>query len=248
MFKKNVISLIAASISMLSMIGAAVNDKPKFNLVEDNEFQYSRRVLNPQPPTIVTSTTSTTSKNTIPPYTMIASKLTTPSTDTIETTVAVSLTYVYPELNELVNETTHIETTTIETTETNETEPPVEVEETCTNPTSSLDYITEEERIMLCNVVAGEYGADWVPLYDKACVVACVMNRYYDGGWTSGAENTIYNVLSAPNQFDGFYANTTYNWNVTQSCIDAVEYYFQHQSDFPHYLSFYGDGTYNYFS
>lgn len=235
MFKKNVISLLAASVSMISMIGA-VNDKPKFNLVEDNEIQYSRRVLNPQPPTIVTSTTTTKSTPT-PPYTMIASKLTTPPTDTTETTVVVSLTYVYPELNET---TTHIETTTIET------EPPVE--ETCTNSTSSLDYITEEERIMLCNVVAGEYGADWVSLYDKACVVACVMNRYYDGGWTSGADNTIYNVLTAPNQFDGFYANTSYNWNVTQSCIDAVEYYFQHQSEFPHYLSFYGDGTYNYFS
>lgn len=116
-------------------------------------------------------------------------------------------------------------------------------------PQGSLAYITDAERIMLCNVVAGEYGSDWVSLYDKACVVAVVMNRYYDGGWQGyGRANTISNVLTAPGQFVGYYAANGYNSLVTQSCIDAVEYYFNHQSEFPHYLSFYGDGTRNYFS
>lgn len=116
-------------------------------------------------------------------------------------------------------------------------------------PQGSLAYITDAERIMLCNVVAGEYGSDWVSLYDKACVVAVVMNRYYDGGWQgAGRANTISNVLTAPGQFVGYYAANGYNSLVTQSCIDAVEYYFNHQTDFPHYLSFYGDGTRNYFS
>ena len=32
--------------------------------------------------------------------------------------------------------------------------------------------ITERERVLLCNVVANEYGSDWVSVYDKACVVA----------------------------------------------------------------------------
>lgn len=114
---------------------------------------------------------------------------------------------------------------------------------------TSLNYITDVERIMLCNVVGGEYGSDWVSLYDKACVVAVVMNRYYDGGWQgAGRDNTISNILSAPGQFDGYYANITYNSNVTQSCKDAVEYYFENQSIFPHYISFWGDGTYNHFS
>ena len=116
-------------------------------------------------------------------------------------------------------------------------------------PQGSLAYISDAERVMLCNVVAGEYGSDWVSLYDKACVVAVVMNRYYDGGWQgAGRANTISNVLTAPGQFVGYYAANGYNSLVTQSCIDAVEYYFNHQSDFPHYLSFYGDGTRNYFS
>lgn len=114
---------------------------------------------------------------------------------------------------------------------------------------TSLNYITEAERVMLCNVVGGEYGSDWVSIYDKACVVACVMNRYYDGGWQGyGRENTICNVITAPGQFEGYYGNTYYNANVTESCINAVEYYFENQSSFPHYTSFYGDGIRNYFS
>lgn len=114
---------------------------------------------------------------------------------------------------------------------------------------TSLNYITEAERVMLCNVVGGEYGSDWISIYDKACVVACIMNRYYDGGWQGyGRENTIYNVITAPGQFEGYYGNTYYNANVTESCINAVEYYFENQSSFPHYTSFYGDGIRNYFS
>lgn len=114
---------------------------------------------------------------------------------------------------------------------------------------AALDYVTEEERIMLCNVVGGEYGSDWVSLYDKACVVACVMNRYYDGGWQGyGRANTIYNVITAPYQFATHYANTSYNWNVTDSCIQAVDYYFENMGSFPHYTSFWGDGSRNHFS
>ena len=112
---------------------------------------------------------------------------------------------------------------------------------------TSLQYVTEEERIYLCNTVAYEYGSDWVPLYDKACVVATVMNRVRDGGWTNGLPSTVYNVLTAPYQYNPVYATPYYSYNVTQSCIDAVEYYFEHQSDFPHYTSFWGDGRYNYF-
>ena len=115
------------------------------------------------------------------------------------------------------------------------------------NGYNSLNYITEEERIYLCNTVGTEYGSDWVPIYDKACVVATVMNRVHDGGWTNGLPSTVYNVLTAPHQYDPAYAVPYYRSNVTQSCIEAVEYYFSHQGDFPHYTSFWGDGRYNYF-
>lgn len=113
---------------------------------------------------------------------------------------------------------------------------------------TSLNYITDTERIYLCNTVGAEYGSDWVPLYDKACVVATVMNRVHDGGWSDGLPSTIYNVLTARYQFNPAYAVGYYRKNVTQSCIDAVEYYFEHMDQFPHYTSFWGDGTYNHFS
>jgi hypothetical protein len=113
---------------------------------------------------------------------------------------------------------------------------------------AALNYVTEEERIYLCNTVAQEYGSDWVSLYDKGCVVAAVMNRVRDGGWSNGLPSTVYNVLTAPYQFDPSYAVPYYRWNVTQSCIDAVDYYFENMDLFPNYHSFYGDGRYNYFS
>jgi hypothetical protein len=131
------------------------------------------------------------------------------------------------------------------------------VPQTTTPPTSTvntsehaaLNYITEEERVYLCNVVGSEYGSDWVSLYDKACVVATIMNRYYDGGWQGyGRANTIYNVITAPGQYNPAYAVNYYRWNVTESCIQAVDYYFENMDIFPHYTSFWGDGRVNHFS
>ena len=116
-------------------------------------------------------------------------------------------------------------------------------------PHASLNYVTEEERIYLCNTVAQEYGCDWISQYDKALVVAVVMNRLSDGGWQGyGRENNIYNILTAPYQFDPAYAVPYYRYNVTDSCITAVDYYFENMDSFPHYTSFYGDGSVNYFS
>lgn len=113
---------------------------------------------------------------------------------------------------------------------------------------AALDYVTELEYIYLCNTVGHEYGSNWVSLYDKACVVAVVMNRVRDGGWSDGRESTIYNVLTAQYQFNPSYATNYYHACVTQSCKDAVDYYFANQSIFPHYTSFWGDGRVNHFS
>lgn len=117
-----------------------------------------------------------------------------------------------------------------------------------TSEHAALNYVTEEERIYLVNTVATEYGCDWISQYDKALVVAVVMNRLADGGWQgSGRDNTIYNIITAPGQFNPNYAVPYYRYNVTESCITAVDYYFENMEIFPHYTSFYGDGTRNYF-
>lgn len=115
-------------------------------------------------------------------------------------------------------------------------------------PHASLLYISDIERIYLCNTVAIEYGCDWIPIWDKGCVVATVMNRVRMGGWTNGKESNIYNVLTAPHQYNPSYATPSYNRKVTQGCIDAVDYYFTHQDEFSDTItSFYGDGKRNYF-
>lgn len=132
------------------------------------------------------------------------------------------------------------------------TEPPQELTETEIVQTeyqepvaygSYNDYITDYEHILLANCVANEYGSDWVSVYDKACVVAVVMNRVNSDRWP----NTIESVLVQPDQFTGYWACGYYWDKTTQSCKNAVDYYFSHPDEFPYYTGFWGDGTYNHF-
>lgn len=104
--------------------------------------------------------------------------------------------------------------------------------------------ITETERILLCNLVGREYGSDYVSVYEKAKVVAVVINRVND----SRFPNTIYEVLTQPYQFSGYIPNYSYTYQVTDSVVQAVDYYFAHPEEFGNWLYFYGDGTWNYFS
>jgi hypothetical protein len=227
--------------------------------------QAPKQVENVEVPTTTVNTTTVSESTT--------STETTVTTTAVETTVAEETTTTTSEPEDANREYTVYKPSThyvhrntchwctdecyeIQTTEglearyCTECNPDIEIVTAYQVPTptlTSLQYVTEEERVYLCNTVAYEYGSDWVPLYDKACVVATVMNRVRDGGWTNGLPSTVYNVLTAPYQYNPVYATPYYSYNVTQSCIDAVEYYFEHQSDFPHYTSFYGDGRYNYF-
>jgi spore germination cell wall hydrolase CwlJ-like protein len=103
--------------------------------------------------------------------------------------------------------------------------------------------ITEYERILLCNIVANEAGSDWISVYDKASVVACVMNRVNSPDFP----NTIEGVLTQPYQFSGYYASGSYYSTVTDACIQAVDYYFNNPNEFGYWLYFEGNGTNNYF-
>ena len=110
--------------------------------------------------------------------------------------------------------------------------------------------ISDYERTLLRNVVASEYGSDThgyggapVTPYERACVVAVVMNRVNDSRYP----NTIEGVLTQPNQFSGYWA-CNYEWNtVTNNVRDGVDYYFEHPEEFGSWTGFYGDGRYNYF-
>lgn len=129
---------------------------------------------------------------------------------------------------------------------------------TATAPDTAIQ-VTDYEYTILCNLVAGEYGSDWVSTYDKGAVVATVIHRMWEGTrWTNGNASTIYNVIAAPYQYDGKYLSSTFSSRVTQSCKDAVTYALNNIHDYDYYTnpngtsvyminSFTGDGRYNWF-
>ena len=110
--------------------------------------------------------------------------------------------------------------------------------------TQIYSTITEDERILLCNLVGREYGSDYVPVSEKAKVVATVMNRVKSPDFP----DTIYGVVTQKGQFTGYVPYSYYTDKVTESVKESVEYYFSHSDEFGNYLYFYGDGKWNYFS
>ena len=112
------------------------------------------------------------------------------------------------------------------------------------------NYPTESERILLVNLVAREYGADWISVEEKAKVVAVVMNRVNSPQFP----NNIWDVIHQSGQFEDYYTscwdlpNTYYSYQVTDSVVQAVDYYFNNTWAFDNnILYYYGDGSYNYF-
>lgn len=102
---------------------------------------------------------------------------------------------------------------------------------------------TDYEKILLSNLVGREYGSNWVSTYDKAKVVATVMNRVEADEFP----DTIYDVVSQPGQFDGYLPSDSYTYQVTDDCIAAVDYYFDHPDEFGDYKYYYGTGYENIF-
>ena len=140
----------------------------------------------------------------------------------------------------MIQPTTVIQTTAVviePVTEWVEPEPVIETETVSTAP------ITEYERVLLCNIVANEAGSDWISIYDKASVVACVMNRVNNPSFP----NTIEGVLTQPYQFSGYYASGSYYSTVTDACVQAVDYYFNNPQEFGSWLYFEGNGINNTF-
>ncbi|MBR5370828.1 MAG: cell wall hydrolase [Oscillospiraceae bacterium] len=132
--------------------------------------------------------------------------------------------------------------------EPDETEPESEeeTEESEEEPSRAIT-ITDEEYIMICNVVGHEYGANWISEYDKALVVEVIMNRVNSKLFP----NTIYEVLMQKGQFPGLSRLINlgkFSKQVTPSVKAAVDLYLSDPSQFQHgYLFYSGDGHRNYF-
>lgn len=107
-------------------------------------------------------------------------------------------------------------------------------------PETTTNNVNNEDRELLAQIVWHEAGSNWISTYDKAMVAAGVMNRVNDSRFPS----TVYGVLTQSGQFTGF---IPYTCTPTQSCYDAVDYYFNNVSSFGNHNSWYGNGTYNTF-
>ena len=112
------------------------------------------------------------------------------------------------------------------------------------------NYPTESERILLANLVGREYGSDYVSVEEKAKVVAVVMNRVNSPQFP----NNIWDVIHQSGQFEDCYtscwdlSNAYYSYQVTDSVVQAVDYYFNNTWAFDsNIMYYYGDGSYNYF-
>ena len=147
--------------------------------------------------------------------------------DTVQTTVPAST----------------VMTTTAATASTSVTTTAVPVVTTTAAPKSGKAItVTQNEYYMLCNVLAHEYGADWVPVEEKALIIETIMNRVNSPLFP----NTIYEVLMQKGQFPGLQNLIelgTFSSQVTDSVKAAVDLYLSDPSQFNHgYLFFSGDG------
>lgn len=184
-------------------------------------------------PTTQSETTTTTAEETT-----TTSKETT-TTTTTESTTTTEITTTTTEKTTQKSTTSKAKTTKEKTTTTTAT-----TTETESTPQASAGLpITNAEFIMLANLVAHEYGANWVATAEKAKVVAVVMNRVRDKRFP----NNVRSVILQRNQF--CWVPDSYYWKrTTQGCKDAVTYYFNHQSEFSTSInSFWGDGHKNHF-
>lgn len=162
--------------------------------------------------------------------TKVATRLTTTvtTTEVIMTTTSPEETGTTPEETDIIDDTEIIQ------------EEPTESDAQYTE--EDTYYITDYERELLAEVVEHEAGSDWISCYDKACCVAAIMNRVREGCW-GGSD--IYSVLTAPNQFSGFYPGYC---TAREGAYQAVDYYFANPDEFSTTItSWSGDGYRNYF-
>ena len=175
--------------------------------------------------TTTTSTTTSTSTTTTVPVTTTG---TTVAVEKAESTVTATETAVIKE-----------EETKIETTTTCDSVPVI--------PESVTVSISDYDYTLLCKITANEYGG-MADVYERAKVVASVMNMVNDSRWP----NTVEAVLDrscAPwgfNKYNEYFCSGTIHYS---SMSDAVDYYLNNPDVFADWTcnQWYGNGRTNTF-
>ena len=244
MNKMKEIATILLVMSSVVGCGLYTAEGESFSEIETTAETTEVQSLSTTSPRCVTSTATTST-------TKVTTRLTTTvaTTEVITTTTSLSTTPTSEETKELTpvdidtspeeTSTTPKETDIIDDSEIIQEEPT----ESDTQDTEEYTYyITGYERELLAQVVEHEAGSDWISCYDKACCVAAIMNRVREGCW-GGSD--IYSVLTAPNQFSGFYPGYC---TAREGAYQAVNYYFANPDEFSTTITRWsGDGYRNYF-
>lgn len=115
-------------------------------------------------------------------------------------------------------------------------EEPIEVE--TPSPLSDQDYI------LIANVVSHEAGSSWISTYERSQIVAAIINRVYD----SRFPDTVDGVLHQSGQFfDVPYYRVDYSGIGYEPIDEAIALYFSGEYAYGSINSWSGNGTNNYF-
>jgi len=180
-----------------------------------------------QPMTVVITTTTALTTTTI--TTMSTTTTTTTTVTVAETTTSIATTTL-ATITETIPAVTEIET-----------EPEIVAESETVE--SSLP-ITEQDWILIANVVSHEAGCSWISEYERVCIVAAIMNRVNDTRFP----NTIDAVLHQKGQFFNVpYSRVDYSGIGYAPIDDAIKAYFDGKYDCGNINSWCGNGRNNKF-
>lgn len=108
----------------------------------------------------------------------------------------------------------------------------------------NYDDLSDWDITLLRKIVSNEYDSDYVPVEEKAKIVASVMNMVKDSRWPNTVEGVL-DQTCAPYGFNKY--NDHY---MSDSIIAAVDYYFENKDTvFADWTcnQWWGDGTWNHF-
>lgn len=151
---------------------------------------------------------------------------------------------------------TTAETTTALMTTTTErivypTTPAIEVQPYVVEPQTEADVqsagdlpISEQDYILIANVISHEAGSSWISTYNRSQIVAAIMNRVSD----SRFPNTVDGVVHQQGQmFDVPYYRVDYSGIGYEPIDEAIDMYFSGEYDYGSITSWWGNGVENVF-
>nr|DAD58883.1 MAG TPA: Spore cortex-lytic enzyme [Caudoviricetes sp.] len=112
---------------------------------------------------------------------------------------------------------------------------------------ATAPVVSDYDYTLLCKIVASEYGG-MSDTYERAKIVASVMNMVNDSRWPGSVE-AVLDQTCAPwgfNKYSDYFCGGSIHYS---AMADAVDYYFNNPDTFAGWTcnQWWGDGKYNHF-